>query len=99
MKKIAIVACALALMLATVSSKPKPTKRTVVYNSSVDCKSCEKKVLDNISFEKGVKDVSVDLLEHTVTVVFDEAKTDTLILAKAIRKLGYEASVIKFELK
>ena len=63
----------------------------------MECKNCERKVLENISFEKGVKDVSVDLPGRTVTVVFDEAKTDTLTLAKAIRKLGYDAKVVKFE--
>ena len=97
MKKIAIFACVLALASVTVSSRPKTVRRTVVYASSVDCEHCEKKVMENISFEKGVKDVSVDLPAHTVTVVFDEAKTDTLTLAKALRKLGYDASVLKFE--
>lgn len=85
------------LMLFATAAKPKTVKRTVVYGSTVDCENCERKVLENISFEKGVKDVSVDLPKHTVTVVFDEAKTDTLTLAKALRKLGYGAEVIKFE--
>lgn len=97
MKKIVIFACALSLMLVATAAKPKTVKRTVVYGSTVECKNCEKKVMENISFEKGVKDVSVDLSEQTVKIVFDEAKTDTLTLAKAIRKLGYEAKVIKFE--
>ena len=97
MKKLAIFVCALALVAFATSSKPKMVKRTVVYGSTVECKNCEKKVLENIGFEKGVKDVSVDLSEQTVKIVFDEAKTDTATLAKAIRKLGYEAKVIKFE--
>ena len=97
MKKILIFACALAILSVATAAKPKPVKRTVVYCSSVDCKNCEKKVMENISFEKGVRDVSVDLDNKTVSVVFDESKTDTLTLAKAIRKLGYEASVLKYE--
>ena len=97
MKKLAIFVCALALVAFATSSKPKMVKSTVVYGSTVECKYCEKKVLENIGFEKGVKDVSVDLSEQTVKIVFDEAKTDTTTLAKAIRKLGYEAKVIKFE--
>ena len=52
---------------------------------------------DITNFEKGVKDVSVNLPDQTVKIVFDESKTDTLTLAKAIRKLGYEAKVIEFE--
>jgi copper chaperone CopZ len=97
MKKILVIACALSMVLMATSAKPKTVKRTVVYGSTVECKNCEKKVLENISFEKGVKDVSVDLSDQTVKIVFDEAKTDTLTLAKAIRKLGYEAKVVKFE--
>ena len=97
MKKLAIFVCALALVAFSTSSKPKTVNRTVVYGSSVDCKNCEKKVMENISFGKGVKDVSVDLPNQTVKVVFDESKTDTTTLAKAIRKLGYDAKVVKFE--
>lgn len=97
MKKTLFFVCALAVLFVATAAKPKPVKRTVVYCSSVDCKNCEKKVMENISFEKGVRDVSVDLEKKTVSVVFDESKTDTLTLAKAIRKLGYEASVLRFE--
>ena len=97
MKKLAIFVCALALVAFSTSSKPKTVKRTVVYGSTVECKNCQKKVMENISFEKGVKDVSVDLSKQTVKIVFDESKTDTTTLAKAIRKLGFGANVIKFE--
>ena len=96
MKKIFIILAALGVILVAEASKPK-AKRTVLYKTSVECKSCKTKVLDNIAFEKGVKDVSVNLPEKTVKIVFDEAKTDTLTLANAIRKLGYSAKVIKFE--
>ncbi|MBP5549335.1 MAG: heavy-metal-associated domain-containing protein [Bacteroidales bacterium] len=96
MKKIVIVLAALSIMFVAEASKPK-VKRTVLYRASIECKSCKTKILDNIAFEKGVKDVVVNLPEKTVKIVFDEAKTDTLTLAKAIRKLGYKAKVIKFE--
>ena len=97
MKKLAIFVCALSLVAFATSSKPKTVKRTVVYASTVECKNCQKKVMENIAFEKGVKDVVVDLADQSVKVVFDESKTDTLTLAKAIRKLGYEAKVVSFE--
>ena len=96
MKKFFIILAALGVMLVAEASKPK-AKRTVLYRTSIECKSCRTKIMDNVAFEKGVKDVSVDLPEKTVKIVFDEAKTDTLTLAKAIRKLGYTAKVIKFE--
>ena len=97
MKRVLLPICLLALACIFISSTDKPERRKVVYSSNVDCESCQKKVMENIAFEKGVKDVSVDIEKETVSIVFDESKTDTLKLAKAIRRLGYEAKVIKFE--
>ena len=97
MKKVLFPICVIALACLFLSSAPKPERRTVVYSSNVDCESCKKKVMENVAFEKGVKDISVDIEKETVSVVFDETKTDTTTLAKAIRRLGYEAKVIKFE--
>lgn len=96
MKRIAIILAAMSIMLVAEAAKPK-SKHTVVYKTSIECKKCKVKIMDNIAFEKGVKDLSVDLPEKTIKIVFDEAKTDTLTLAKAIRKLGYKAKVIKYE--
>lgn len=96
MKKIIAIFLSLSLVIVAEAAKPK-VKRTVVYASTVTCKKCKTKVMDNISFEKGVKDVSVNLKDKSITIIFDEARTDTLALAKSIRKLGYEAKVIKFE--
>lgn len=97
MKRLLLPICLLAIACVFISSTDKPERRRVLYSSNVDCESCQKKVMENISFEKGVKDVSVDIDKETVSIVFDESKTDTLKLAKAIRRLGYEAKVIKFE--
>lgn len=99
MKKISILALAVAVISLTSFSAPKPkaAKKTVVFCSTVDCEHCEKKVKENISFEKGVKDLSVDLTDQTVKIVFDESKTDTTKLANAIRKLGYEAKVKEYK--
>ena len=103
MKKTLTVICALALTASlTLSAVPEKKKaaakqHTVVFCSDVECKNCEKKVMDNLSFEKGVKDLSVDIKKQTVTVTYDAAKSDTTSLAKALRKLGYKAEVKEFK--
>lgn len=97
MKRVILSICIVALACILISSTAKPEKRKVVFYSTVDCVDCEKKVMANVAFEKGVKDLSVDIKKETVTIVFDESKTDTLKLANAIRKLGYTAKVIEFE--
>lgn len=91
----------ISLMLLTLGSAAfaigKAKKEdTVVFKTSIDCKNCVKKVVENVSFEKGVTDLDADLRTKNVTITFDAAKTDTLNLAKAIRKLGYTADVVKF---
>lgn len=68
----------------------------VVFVSNIHCANCGRKVQDNIAFEKGVKDLKVDVEGKTITVVFNPAKTDTLKLKKAINKLGYTADVIEY---
>lgn len=55
------------------------------------------KVKENVGFEKGVKDLKVDVPTKTITVVFNPARTDTVKLKKAINKLGYEAEVIDYK--
>ena len=97
MKRAFLSICMIAVACILVSSTAKPEKRRVVFHSNVDCVDCEKKVMANVAFEKGVKDLSVDIEKETVTIVFDESKTDTIKLSKTIRRLGYEAKVIEFE--
>ena len=70
----------------------------VVFASTIHCEKCGLKVQENIGFEKGVKDLKVDVPGKTITVVFNPSKTDTLKLKNAINKLGYEAEVIDYKI-
>lgn len=77
------------------SAKPKKEYKTVVFHVHLHCKDCVNKVKENISFEKGVKNLEVSLEEQTVKVTFDSAKTDKAKLKAAIEKLGYEVKSIE----
>jgi periplasmic mercuric ion binding protein len=70
-------------------------KQTLTFNVSMDCESCKKKIEKNIAFEKGVKDMKVNLSEKTVEVTFDDEKTTSDKLIAAFKKLGYEAKVVQ----
>ena len=74
-------------------AKPQKDIRTVVFNANLHCKACVNKVMDNVAFEKGVKDMKVDLDKHTITIKYDAAKTNPEKLAAAIEKLGYAVKV------
>jgi copper chaperone CopZ len=63
----------------------------VTFVSSIDCAGCVKKVEGNIPYEKGVKDLKVNLDNQTIYIKYDPTKTDKEKLAAAIVKLGYTA--------
>ena len=63
MKKILFVYLMAALGLGTGSAAAKDAKKastvTTVFKTDIDCEHCAKRIMDNIPFEKGVKDVSL----------------------------------------
>lgn len=67
--------------------------KTITFEVSMHCKNCVKKINENISFEKGVKNLDVSLEGKEVTITYDPAKTDVDALKAAIEKLGYEVQV------
>ncbi|MCQ2153268.1 MAG: heavy-metal-associated domain-containing protein [Bacteroidales bacterium] len=68
-----------------------------VFVTNIHCEKCAEKVMENISFEKGVKDLDVDVESKKVTVTFNTDRTDTVALRKAINRLGYTASVVEYK--
>ncbi len=66
--------------------------RVVYFKSSMDCHACEKTLFDHLRFERGVKDLSVDLETNTVKIVYVANRSDEAALQKSIEKKGYEAN-------
>ena len=101
MKKIMMILAALAVVagVATAAPKQKAEKKiaTVVFTTDLDCHHCAQKVLNTIPYEKGIKDVQVDVPTKTVTVKFDEAKNSTESLTKAFESI--KVKVVKVEAK
>ncbi|MDR0825593.1 MAG: cation transporter [Prevotella sp.] len=71
----------------------KNDKETVVFQVSMTCENCKKRIEKNIAFEKGVTDMKVDLDDKTVQVEFKKSQTTVEKLQAAIEKLGYEVTV------
>ncbi|MDP4237950.1 MAG: heavy-metal-associated domain-containing protein [Bacteroidota bacterium] len=70
-----------------VSKEHKTAEAT--FNVSMHCKGCQEKIERNIPFEKGVKDLKVDLEHKTATVVYDPRKTNEEKLKKAFENLDF----------
>ncbi|MDL2223612.1 heavy-metal-associated domain-containing protein [Bacteroidales bacterium OttesenSCG-928-M11] len=77
--------------LEAAAQNKKNQKETVVFEVSMSCENCKKKIEKNISFEKGVTDLLVDLKTKTVTIQYKTQKTDKAKLKAAIEKLGFKA--------
>ncbi len=74
-------------------SAAKADKQVVVLSVDLHCQACCDKIMKNIAFEKGVKDIVCDLPSKTVTVTFDANKTDVPTLLKAFEKINKPAKV------
>lgn len=84
--------CLVALFSVGIANAQTPKKGekktvTVEFVTDIDCAGCAKKVTNTIPYEKGVKDVQVDVPTKTVTVTFDPAKTNEQALTKAFEKI------------
>lgn len=70
--------------------------RTVVFKvEKMECLKCERKVKNNIKFEKGMKEFTTDLKTQTVTIVYDAEKTNVEKLKAGFKKFKYEAVVVE----
>lgn len=92
-----ILATALALLMgltlttasATAEAKEAGKTATVVFATNLHCDNCKKKIESNIAYEKGVRDLKVDVANKTVSVTYRTDKTSSEALRQAISKLGY----------
>lgn len=96
MKKILLI-CLVALFSVGVANADEPKKGekkivTTEFLTDIDCAGCAKKVTNTIPYERGVKDVQVDVESKTVTVTYDASKTNDETLVKAFSKIKIKAT-------
>ena len=96
MKKI-IMLCLMAVIgfgaSDAMAQKKQVDLKTTVFQTDVDCENCAKKVDNSIPYQKGGKEVKVDVSTQTVTVTYDKAKTNDEALLKAFKKVKVNAEV------
>ena len=91
------VFCALSASAANGPSAKRSNRQTVVLSCDIHCQGCCDRIMKNIAFEKGVKDIVCDLKTKTVTVTYDANKTDVPTLLKAFEKIHKPATVKEVE--
>lgn len=86
--------CVVAL-LSVVAVMAKDIRVVVFKVTQMHCENCEKKVKDNMRFEKGLKEVSTVVKDRTVTITYDAEKTNVKNLQAGFKKFNYEAEFVK----
>ena len=59
--------------------------------TSLQCEMCKERIMNELSFEKGIKDIEVNIEEKTVTVTYNTEKITPEKIRMAISKIGYDA--------
>jgi copper chaperone CopZ len=88
---------ALFIALAFVSVCFAKDIKTVVLTTTpqMHCANCEKKIKENIRFEKGIKSIKTNLNDKTVTIEYDADKTTIPAIIEGFKKIKYEAKEVK----
>lgn len=89
-KRMMILLCFTLFSVASLLAKD---LKTVTFNApQMVCENCEKKVKDNIRFEKGVKEIVTNVDNKTVTITYDADKTNVEALVKGFKKFKYDVT-------
>ncbi|MDP4210499.1 MAG: heavy-metal-associated domain-containing protein [Bacteroidota bacterium] len=80
---------AVALHAQDKTAETKKSQEEVTFVVGMHCEACKKRIESAIPFEKGVKDLNVNLDKKEVTIIYKTAKTNVDKLKKAIEELGY----------
>ena len=93
MKKFLVLLIA-ALTITIASAKD---IKTVILTTvpQMHCENCEKRIKDNIRFEKGIKKIVTDVEHQTVTITYDADKTTVENIIKGFEKIKYHAREVK----
>ncbi len=95
MKTVKLILGIIVFLLISIGLKAQTNNelKKVVFEVNLTCHSCEKLMMKNLPYEKGVKDVKVDLDKKEITILFRNDKNSIKLLQEAIEKLGYTAKV------
>lgn len=88
MKKLIIFLFALA-MAFTVNAQSK--LKTVGIKTSAVCEMCKENLEKDLTFEKGVKSVNLDLETKVLNIAYFDGKTNPDLLRKRVTLVGYNA--------
>jgi copper chaperone CopZ len=71
-------------------AKPQTKTEVIFHIPNMHGEHCQKRITENLAYEKGVKDLSFDLTAQNLKIVYDAGKTSVEKLKAALKKLDYQ---------
>ncbi len=95
MKTFKTVSIVTILVIAFSFASSAQGMKYVKIKTSAQSELCKTTIENSLAYEKGVKDVELDLKSKVVVVKYSDNKTNYDNLCTAITKLGYDADDLK----
>lgn len=92
----------LLITLAIVGFAQEPMKKKVdviQIKTSLMCKMCKERITNGLIYEKGIKDVTIDIPSKIVTVKYNTKQTTPDQIRTKISKMGYDADQVPGDAK
>lgn len=89
---------AVFIILFTVTAASQDKKNEIIkIRTSAVCSMCKDRIEGGMAFEKGVRDVVLDVETKIVTIKYNTKSTNPDELRKKISKLGYDADDVPLD--
>lgn len=92
MKKLIL---SLAILAFAFAANAQSKVKTVSIKTSAICDMCKETLEKDLTFEKGVKSVNLDLDTKVLNIAYLDSKTNPDILRKRVTMVGYHADSLK----
>ncbi len=95
---IAILGLAITVQAQKTPEKVKGGYKVEIKTSAI-CEMCKETIEQDLTFEKGVKSVVLDVDSKIATVIYNSKKTSAEMIRKRITRVGYNADNLKRDIK
>lgn len=97
--KLIVTAVIISCLATEVNAQEQKKEETIIIKTSAVCGMCKERIENEMSFEKGVKDVSLNVKTKMLTITYKTSKTNPEKLKTAVTKIGYDADELTAETK
>lgn len=85
----------LSLFVFTLGFAAQAQVKNIGIQTSAICEMCKERLEKDLTFEKGVKSVNLDLETKVLNIAYINGKTNPDVLRKRVTMVGYNADSLK----